>query len=163
MKADLTVPAGTLDRLLGNQAGLNEYIGLEEHELRAIASLAVRLYEQGRTPEARTVFQGLIALDPNLYLGNAALGAMDLTDGRLDSALSHLTKAVELNPDDPSVHANLGEVLLRRARSTEAQEHFQRAESLDPLSRDPGANRARAIMAGLNLAAPETQETQPLD
>jgi predicted Zn-dependent protease len=153
MKADFTVPAGTLDKLLENKVGLNEYIGLEEHELRAMASLAVRLYEQGRAAEARTVFQGLIAVDPNLYLGNAALGAMDLTDGRLDSALSHLTKAVELNPDDPSVHANLGEVLLRQARSTEAQEHFQRALALDPLSQDPGANRARAIMAGLNLAS----------
>ena len=109
--------------------------------------------------EACTVFQGLIAVDPNLYLGNAALGAMDLTDGRLDSALSHLTKAVELNPDDPSVHANLGEVLLRQARSTEALEHFQRAQALDPLSQDPGANRARAIIAGLNLAAPETPQT----
>ena len=58
----------------------------------------MRLYEQGRVVEACTVFQGLIAVDPNLYLANAALGAMDLTDGRLDSALSHLAKAVELNP-----------------------------------------------------------------
>jgi tetratricopeptide (TPR) repeat protein len=156
MKADFTVAAGTLDKVLGNQAGLNEYIGFEEHELRAMASLAVRLYEQGRTAEARTVFQGLIALDPNLYLGHAALGAMDLTDGRLDSALSHLTKAIELNPDDPSVHANLGEVLLRKARSAEAQKHFQRALALDPLSQDTGANRARAILAAMNLTAPET-------
>ncbi|HJZ97575.1 MAG TPA: tetratricopeptide repeat protein [Candidatus Solibacter sp.] len=154
MKSDFTVPAGTLDRLLGNQAGLNEYLGLEEHELRAIASLGVRLYEQGRASEARTVFQGLIALDPNLYFGNAALGAMDLIDGQLDSALGHLTKALELNPDDPSVHANLGEVLLRQARSTEAQEHFQCALALDPLNQDPGADRARAIMAGLNLSPP---------
>jgi tetratricopeptide (TPR) repeat protein len=158
MKVDFIVPAGTLDRLLGNQAGLNEYIGFEEHELRAIASLAVRLYEQGRAPEARIVFEGLIALDPNLYLGHAALGAMDLNEGRLDSAVAHLTKAIELNPDDPSVHANLGEVLLRQARSAEAHNHLQRALALDPLSEDPGANRARAILAALNLPLPDTQQ-----
>jgi tetratricopeptide (TPR) repeat protein len=152
MKADFAVPPGTLDKLLGNQAGLNEYIGLEEHELHAIASLAVRLNEQGRASEARAVFQGLIALDPNLYLGYAALGAVDLSEGLLDSALRQLSKAVELNPDDPSVHANLGEVLLRQAKFTEAQEHFHRALALDPQSEDPGANRARAIMAALNMA-----------
>jgi tetratricopeptide (TPR) repeat protein len=159
MKADFTVPPGTLDKLLGDQAGLNEYIGLEEHELHAIASLAVRLNEQGRPSEARTILQGLIALDPNLYLGHAALGAMDLTEGLLDSALRQLTKAVELNPEDPSVHANLGEALLRQTKFTEAKEHFHRALVLDPLGGDPGANRARAILAALNTAARETQQT----
>ena len=34
-----------------------------------------------------------------------------------------------------------------------------RALALDPLSEDPGANRARAIMAALNTVARETQQT----
>jgi tetratricopeptide (TPR) repeat protein len=159
MKADITVAAGTLDKLLRKQAGLNEYIGFEEHELRAVASLAARLYEQGRGSEARTVFHGLIALDPTLYLGYAALGAMDLAEERLDSALANLMKAVELNPNDPSVQANVGEVFLRQRRFTEASEYIERALALDPHHDDPGANRARSIIAGLTLAKPEMQQT----
>jgi tetratricopeptide (TPR) repeat protein len=159
MKADFTVAAGTLDKLLRKQAGLNEYIGFEEHELHAVASLASRLYEQGRVSEARTIFYGLIALDPALYLGYAALGAMDLAEAQLDSALANLLKAIELNPDDPSVHANVGEVLLRQRRFTEASEYIERALALDPHHEDPGANRARSIIAGLIVAMPEMQQT----
>jgi tetratricopeptide (TPR) repeat protein len=157
MKTDFTVPAGTLDKVLSNQAGINAYLGFEEQELSAIASLAASLYEQGRASEARTMFQGLIALDPHLYLGYAALGAIDLAEERLDSAANHLTKAVELNPNDASVQANLGEVLLRQAKFAEASRHFERALSLDPNNQDTGANRARSIIVGLKLAAREMQ------
>jgi len=158
MKTDFTIAAGTIDRLLRNQAGLNEYIGFEDHELLAVASLAVCLYVQGRTSEALTIFDGLIALDPKLYLGHAALGAMDLAGERLDSALKHLTRALELHPNDSSVQANAGEVLLRQGKFSEATRHFEQALALDPQNEEPGTNRARSIVARLKLVTPETQQ-----
>jgi Flp pilus assembly protein TadD len=92
----------------------------------------------------------LSALDPALYLGHAGLGAIDLIEERLDSALAKLGRAAELNPRDPAVQANLGEALLRAGRFSDASRCFERALQLDPL--DAGANRARAIIAALKQA-----------
>jgi tetratricopeptide (TPR) repeat protein len=61
------------------------------------------------------------------------------------------------------VQANLGEVLLRQARFQEASRHFERALSLDPRHEDPGANRARAILAGLKLVTLELQRQTGAD
>ncbi|MCX6628866.1 MAG: tetratricopeptide repeat protein [Candidatus Solibacter sp.] len=155
MKNNFTVPSGTFEKIVKDEAGINEYIGLEPPELRAMAALAGSLYEQGRVSEARTILEGLTALDPRLYLGYAGLGAIQLIEEQLEPALTNLSRAAGLNPDDPSVQANLGEVLLRQAKFIEASRCFERALALDPKQEDAGANRARAIIAGLKLVAGE--------
>jgi tetratricopeptide (TPR) repeat protein len=152
VRTDFVVPSTTFQKVLREEAGLNEYVGFERQELCAVASLAGSLYGQGRITEARALFEGLIALDPQLYLGYSGLGAIDLIEERLDSALANLTRAAELTPGDPSVHSNLGEVLLRKARFPEASRCFQIALELDPKQADPGANRARAIIEALKVA-----------
>ena len=152
MRTGFIVPSATFQKVLREEAGLNEYIGLDRHELSAVAALAGSLYEQGRITEARAIFEGLIALDPQLYLGYSGLGAIDLIEERLDSALANLTRAAGLNPGDPSVQSNLGEVLLRKARFPEASRCFEIALELDPGKVDPGANRTRAIIGALKRA-----------
>jgi tetratricopeptide (TPR) repeat protein len=132
-------------------AGFNQYLELSKNQLAAIAALGFRFYEQGSLRDARTVFDGLIVLDPNLYFGHAGLGALALRDEKLDEAVRHLKRAAELQPQDPAVRANLGEALLRQAQFTEAASEFEQALNLDPNHRDPGANRARAILQGMNL------------
>jgi tetratricopeptide (TPR) repeat protein len=143
--------------ILDGVAGFNQYLELSKDELDAIAAFGFRFYEQGKIRDAETIFQGLIALDPNLYYGHAGLGAMALRDEKLDEAVCHLKRAAELNKDDATVHANLGEALLRQAQFTDAASEFERALTLDPQERDPGANRARAILQGMNLVVGEIQ------
>ena len=140
-------------------AGFNQYLELSKNQLAAIAALGFRFYEQGSLRDARTVFDGLVVLDPNLYFGHAGLGALALRDEKLDEAVLHLRRAAELQPEDPAVRANLGEALLRRAEFTEAAHEFDQALSLDPNHRDPGANRARAILQGMNLVVSEMKRT----
>lgn len=152
MRTDRIVPSATFLRILRGETGLNEYIGLDQLELSAAAALAANLYEQGRNAEARAIFEGLVALDPGLYLGYAGLGAIDLIEERLESALPNLTRAVELNPRDPSVQSNLGECLLRTGTFADASRCFESALRLDPRQADSGANRARAIIAALKQA-----------
>ena len=135
--------------------GFNQYLELSKNQLAAIAALGFRFYEQGSLRDARTVFDGLVVLDPNLYFGHAGLGALALRDEKLDEAVLHLRRAAELQPEDPAVRANLGEALLRRAEFTEAAHEFDQALSLDPNHRDPGANRARAILQGMNFVVSE--------
>jgi len=148
----LIVPSATFQKVLREEASLNEYIGFDDVELNAAASFAASLYEQGRIAEARAIFEGLIALDPNFCMGHAGLGAIDLIEGRLEPAVRSLTRAAELNPGDASVQSNLGEALLQQAQFSAAARCFERALALDPAGSDPGANRARAIIAGLRQA-----------
>ena len=131
---------------------LNDFLGLTSTQLDAIAILGSNLYEQGRPAEAATIFEGLIALDANNYYGHAGMGALALSEEKLDEALEYLKTAARLNPNDPTVHANLGETLLCKGQFNEAAVELEKALKLDPDGRDPGANRARGILQGVQAA-----------
>jgi|SwirhisoilCB3_FD_contig_31_3240721_length_847_multi_3_in_0_out_0_1 tetratricopeptide (TPR) repeat protein len=131
------------------RVSLSQMFGLAKQEIEAIAALGFQLYEQGKVADAESIFNGLVALDSHVYYGYAGLGALALAEEKLEEATRWLTRAAELNPEDPTVHANLGEALLRQTRVEEAAGQFQRALALDPDEKDPGANRARAILNGM--------------
>jgi len=131
------------------RVSLSQMFGLAKQEIEAIAALGFQLYEQGKVADAESIFNGLVALDSHVYYGYAGLGALALAEEKLEEATRWLTRAAELNPEDPTVHANLGEALLRQTRVEDAAAEFQTALALDPDEKDPGANRARAILNGM--------------
>jgi tetratricopeptide (TPR) repeat protein len=131
------------------RVSLSQMFGLAKQEIEAIAALGFQLYEQGKVADAESIFNGLVALDSHVYYGYAGLGALALAEEKLEEASRWLTRAAELNPEDPTVHANLGEAFLRQARVEEAAAEFQKALTLDPNGSDAGANRARAILSGM--------------
>lgn len=139
---------------------MKDLFGLDSAQLDAIVTLGSNLYEQGRTRDAATIFEGLIALDANNYYGYAGLGALALSEEKLDEALGYLKTAARLNPEDPTVLANLGETLLRKAQFDEAAVEFGKAFKLDPDARDPGANRARSILQGMEAVIKEAQRLE---
>lgn len=128
---------------------------LGERQLQGTAALAFNMYQQGRLQEAAAIFGGLTVVNPQSYFGFAGLGAIALAKNPpdLDNALTNLSKAAELNPNDTSVQANLGETLIRMGKISDAKSHLEKAFQLDPGHNDPGANRARAIVGGLNIIA----------
>jgi tetratricopeptide (TPR) repeat protein len=135
-----------------NEAGpvsLSQMFGLAKQDIEAIAVVGFQLYEQGKTTDAETIFNGLIALDSQVYYGYAGLGALALVQEKLDDASRWLTRAAELNPEDPAVYANLGEAFLRQAKFDSAAGAFQKALTLDPSETNPSANRARAMLTGM--------------
>jgi len=136
-------------------------IFLSQDQQDAVASVALNLYEQGRTTEAQNLFDGLIQLADSFY-GYAGMGAIALSKEppELDDAFGYLSKATEKNPNDPTVHANLGEVLLRQSKISEALAELKQAITLDPTGTDTGANRARAMLAGLATIAAEQKKAQ---
>jgi cytochrome c-type biogenesis protein CcmH/NrfG len=150
-----TLPTDTLQRVIDGTAALNAFIGLGPDQLQAIAVIGYNSYEQGKIDEAEEIFQGLIALDSTEYFGYAGLGAIELSRGNVDSAHGHLSNALQRHPDEPTVLSNFGEVLLRQGKAEEAATAFQKALALDPDGRDPGANRARAILQGMNVVLQE--------
>jgi Flp pilus assembly protein TadD len=134
---------------------LAKYFGLSSSHLQAFAALGLQLFQQGRMHDATEVFEGLIALENHSYFGHAGLGTLALVQNppNLESALTHLRRAAELQPEDPTVHANLGEALLRSARFDEAATAFSQALALDPESAHTGTKRARAILGAIHLIA----------
>jgi len=128
---------------------------VSDSQFQSIAAVALNYYQQGKLKEAETIFGGLQLINPKLYYTYAGLGAVALAKQPMDlnSAYMNLSKAAELNPNDASVQANLGEVLLRQGKLEDAKPHFEKAFQLDPGHNDPGANRARAIVGGLNVIA----------
>jgi tetratricopeptide (TPR) repeat protein len=104
------------------------------------------------------MFKGLIVADNSFY-GWTGMGAIALCKEppELEKAQTYLSIAVKLNPNDASVHTNLGEVYLRQQNVEQATAEFQKALDLDPEKRDSGANRARAILSGLQSLRTEPQ------
>jgi len=155
-----TVPENALEKVIAGELPFNVYFGFNRGQLDAMAALGFNLYEQGRNRDAERIFKGLIALDSKLFYGYAGMGAMALSEEKLDEALSYLRKAAELEPNDPTIHANLGETLLRQAKFDEAAAEFEKALALDADEDDPGANRARAIIDGMEIVVSELTRLQ---
>jgi tetratricopeptide (TPR) repeat protein len=143
--------------LAGEQ--LADVFGLTEAHIQAIAARAFNLHQQGRYKDAETLYRGLIAANNKVFYGYAGLGALALAKQPADlaTARENLTKAAELNPKDPTVQANLGEVLVRQGKVDEAAKHFKTAFELDSQHREPGVNRARAIVASLAAISAEAK------
>ena len=112
--------------------------------------------------QAAEIFRGLMSLDNNNYLGFAGMGAVALAQEPpvLDSSVTFLKRATELNSTDPSIYANLGEAYLRQGKFDDAAATFEKALDLDPEEEDPGANRARAIIDGMEIVIGELQKME---
>lgn len=153
--AAAAVPADALQQVVDGKLPLNTFFGLGDDQIQAFAAIGFLNYQQGRMDEAREIFDGLVALDSSRYYGYAGLGAIALAAGDLETAETQLREALARNGNDPTVLANLGETLLRASKTEEAAGYFQKALELDPAGQDPGANRARSILRGMQMVIEE--------
>jgi Flp pilus assembly protein TadD len=158
--AEVEVTAELLEKIGSGDESLYSLMGMGEEDLQALAAMGFDLYEQGRDEEARVMFEGLEAIHPGSHWGPAGLGALALKEEELEDAETQLRRAAELKDNDPSIHANLGETLLRKGDFEGAANEFTRALDLDPDQLDPGADRARAIIQGLETLVAHADELQ---
>ena len=106
-------------------------------------------YQQGNFEKARTIFEGLVELDPDSANAHSALGGLLTLQQEDEAAIGHLEKAVELNPSQIAPYVNLGEIYIRHQKIEAAVLNLKKAIELDPDERDAGANRARAMVLGI--------------
>lgn len=127
-------------------------LGVTDEEFRQMGRVGGMYYNQGDLEKARTVFEGLVAMDPFSSDAHSALGAL-LTRVMEDSqALVHLNRAIELNDKEISAYVNRAEVQIRLQKGEAAIADLKRAIALDPNEEDPAANRARAMVLGIHDA-----------
>ncbi|HEX7314729.1 MAG TPA: tetratricopeptide repeat protein [Pyrinomonadaceae bacterium] len=124
-------------------------LGISDAEFQAMGEMGAMYYQQGNLPKARTIFEGLVEMDPQSAAARAALGALLTRTQQFEEALVHLDRAVELDPRMIAPYVNRAEVFIRQERAAEAVADLKRAIDLDPHETDPGANRARAMALGI--------------
>ncbi|HET7216002.1 MAG TPA: tetratricopeptide repeat protein [Terriglobia bacterium] len=92
------------------------------------------LYNQGQYKEAAAMFQQALpmAKDKNVPVVLARLADSYAKAKEDDQAVATYQKALQLTPDDASLHNNLGSVYAASGKSDQAMAEFQKAAQLDP-------------------------------
>ncbi len=78
-----------------------------------------------------SLYNDTLQKNPDCWMAHINLGQV-LTDcGRVDEALAHCQRAVEVAPDNPEAHNDLGFVLAGRGQVDQAIAHYQRALEIE--------------------------------
>ena len=70
--------------------------------------LAVRHHNEGRLPEAESIYQQILQVDSNQPVALHLLGVIATQVGKYDDAVDLITRAVTIKPDNAEAHNNLG-------------------------------------------------------
>lgn len=144
-----------------SQLNIRESLGMSAEEFQAIGKMGAMFYQQGNVDKAQTIFEGMLELEPENDAVHSALGAVLTNRRQDDEALIHLNKAIKINETEIASFVNRAEVYLRKSEVELAIADLKWAIQLDPLEKDPGANRARAMVLGIHQAI-EAQNAQKL-
>ena len=114
-----------LQKWAEGKINLKEVRGYSDEELSAIARTAWFFYCQGRVSEARTLFQGLYAVNPADAYFARALGVVEFASGNATFALAAFDVAARLAPNDAAVYVSRAEVKLALGQKQAAMEDLR--------------------------------------
>lgn len=137
-----------LQKWADGKATLKDVRGYSDEELYAVAKTGYFFYYQGRLNDARTLFQGLYAINPLDPYFAKALGVVELAAGNGQGAVTAFDVAVKLAPDDASAYVGRAEVRLFLGQRPQAVEDLRRATELAGMG-DPIGVKADAMLAAL--------------
>lgn len=137
-----------LQRWADGKATLKDVRGYTEEELYAVAKTAYFFYYQGRINEARTLFQGLYAVNPLDPYFAKALGVVELAAGNAQGAMSAYDVAIKLAPDDPAAYVGRAEVKLTLGQKAQAIEDLRKAAGMSS-PENPVRIKASAMLSAL--------------
>lgn len=127
-----------------------ESLNITDEEFTEMGRVGAMFFEQGNLHKARTIFEGLVEMNPESAEAHSALGAILALNQQDQDAIEHLELAIRLDPMQIAPYVNLGEVHLRHMKLEEAVESLKKAVSLDESGQEPGAKRARALILGIH-------------
>ena len=78
-----------------------------------------------------------LELDSEQKLAHYHMGLIYAAKMRWSEAAECLSRALEIDPADPSLSFNLGTICVNAGWLDQAETHFQRAKELDPVCEDP--------------------------
>lgn len=135
-----------LPRWAAGQISLKQLKGYTDDELYAIAHTGYFFMMQGKNQEAKTLFEGLVAVDPRNDYYYRALGVIFHKLGDAERAIKQFGYAIRVNARSPAAYVNRAEVFIARGMPQEAAQDLRRSlELMGP--RDVAlARKARALL-----------------
>lgn len=130
MASDEAGLASRVQRWADGKATLKDVRGYSDEELYSIARTAYFFYYQGRLNEARTLFQGLYAVNPTDAYFAKALGVAEMAAGNPQGASAAYDVAIKIAPDDPAAYVGRAEVRISQGQRAQAIDDLRRAGQL---------------------------------
>jgi tetratricopeptide (TPR) repeat protein len=96
------------------------------------AFIAGTWFQVGIWKNSVTLFTHGLEVTSNNWRAHYGIGRAFDRQGKLDKAMFHYSKAVQINPRDERVRNNLGTVLIRLDKADEAMHHFNEALKIKP-------------------------------
>ena len=113
-----------------------------------VLTLGVLTWQEACTyTDLKTLWLTTIARNPAAIIAQNDLGNMLLEQGQAEEAISHLRRAVTIQPNGAYLHYNLGSALLRAGRVDEAIGSLRRALELEPDMGSGYENLGAALLA----------------
>lgn len=100
-------------------------------EKRQLYDKAMGLYRAGRVPEAKKLYEALVALDPGYIEALNNLGIINIHDREFSAATDNLEKAVRLNPSYVESYYNLACLYAIKGDKDLGIEYLRKAISLN--------------------------------
>lgn len=108
------------------------------------ARLANEYLRSGRLAEAESIYQQILAENPDHFVALHGLGVIAMNMGKLIRAVELINFAIQKNPFDFAAHNNLGISLMKQGRFDEAVQSFNKSLSINPGYASAMYNLARA-------------------
>ena len=121
-------------------------MGLSEAELYSIANQGYTLFLQGKSEEARVIFEGLVAVDPKNAYYYRALGAIYWRLKESQKAIKQFTYAIRVASREISSYVNRAEVYVAERNFPAARRDLQFAIDHARGSDRPLLRKAHAIL-----------------
>ncbi len=100
-----------------------------------LPALILLTWRQARMyTDKETLWRTTLAGNPDCWMAQNNLGYLLRTQGRIEKAIEHYRKAIQINPNSSEALNNLGLALADEGRFEEAIENYQKAIQINPNS-----------------------------
>ena len=106
---------------------------------------AIQLLQQGLPKEAEKILINILSSDGNNLPALEILGVIKASQGEHAESAKYLSKAIKLNPNNPSLHYNLAKALSECGRDTEALPHHEQVLKMAPNNPDAWLNYGKSL------------------
>jgi type III secretion system low calcium response chaperone LcrH/SycD len=138
-----------LQKWADGKATLKDVRNYSDEELYSIARMGYFFFYQGKLEEARTIFQGLYAINPVDAYFAKALGVIEMASGNTDGALNAYNVVLKISPQDPGAYVGRAEVKLVQGDKAQAIDDLRRAQPFIPAG-DPLGEKVTAMLQALS-------------
>jgi protein O-mannosyl-transferase len=102
--------------------------------------------EAGQYRDEETLWSTTVLRNPACWLAHNNLGNALFLNGKLDEAINHCQKALELKTDYAEAHINLGNAIFQKGQVDEAMVHYRSALEIKPDLASPHYNLGTAFL-----------------